>query len=126
MQKLRHPLALLSILGTSVLFAATAAAQYVGPSTKNAAAPVYKSIADVLADPVDDAPVTLEGFLIKEVGKEKYILSDGKSEVRVDIDRKHFPTTPVDDKTRIQIRGEVEKDFMQSPEIDVDRVTVIK
>jgi uncharacterized protein (TIGR00156 family) len=114
-------IAAVSALMLSAWFATPAIAEYVGPS----AVPVYKSIADVLANPVDDAAVSLEGYLIKEVGKEKYILSDGKSEVRVDIDRKYLPTTPINEKTRIQIRGEVEKDYMQSPEIDVDKVTVL-
>ena len=32
-------------------------------------------------------------------------------------------TTPNDDKTIVIIRSEVEKDFLESPEIDVDSVT---
>jgi uncharacterized protein (TIGR00156 family) len=104
------------------LAAAAAVAQYVGPSSTTQ----YRTIADVLKNPVDDAPVVLTGHLTKQVGKEKYTFSDGQGEIRVEIDAKHFPATPVNEKTRVQIRGEIEKDFMQSPEIDVDSLTLLE
>lgn len=112
----------LAVLVTSALFASAALAQYVGPSS----APSYETIADVLKNPVDDAPVVLTGYLVKQVGNEKYLFSDGRSEIRVDIDHKHLPATPVDEKTRVEIRGEVEKDFLQSPEIDVESVRILE
>ncbi len=95
-------------------------AQYVGPSSQ----PVYRSVADVLKNPVDDAPVALDGYLVRHLRKDKYVFSDGETEIRVEIDRKIFPLKPVSEKTRIQIRGEVEKEFMQSPEIDVGHIAV--
>lgn len=118
----RHLMLLPATTLVTTLAASVALAQYTGPSTTTQ----YRSIADVLKNPVDDAPVTLDGYLIKQVGKEKYIFSDGKSEIRVEIDAKEFPATPIDDKTRVRIRGEVEKDFLDSPEIDVDSLTVVK
>ena len=36
------------------------------------------------------------------------------------------PTEKFDEKTRVKIRGEVEKDFLATPEIDVDSVVLIK
>ncbi len=116
-----HP-RVLTVLAASALFASAASAQYVGPSTT----PSYETIADVLKNPVDDAPVTLSGYLVKQVGNEKYLFSDGQSEIRVDIDHKHLPATPIDERTRVQIRGEVEKDFLQSPEIDVESVQILE
>ncbi len=116
----------LSALSSFVLVACLATgaslAQYAGPSST----PTYRTVDDVLKNPVDDAPVLLEGYVIRQVSKEKYMFSDGKSEIRVEIDSKDFPTTPIDEKTRVQIRGEVEKDFLESPEIDVDSVTILK
>ena len=113
---------ILVVLSASALISPLASAQYVGPS----AAPTYRSVAEVLKNPVDDAPVVLEGYIIKQVGKEKYLFSDGAGEIRVDIDQKYFPTTPVNEKTKVQIRGEIEKDFLQSPEIDVEHLSIIK
>ena len=115
----RFPLILASM---SALLGPPAFAQYVGPST----APAYRSVADVLKDPVDDASVVLDGLIIKLVGKKKYISPDGTAEIRVEIDPKYFPATPVNEKMKVQIRGEIEKDFLQSPEIDVEYLAIVK
>lgn len=98
-----------------------ALAQYVGPS---AVAP-YRSVAAVLDNAPDDADVELEGFIVQRLGKEKYLFSDGQRQIRIEIESEDFPTTPVGDKTRVRIRGEVEKDFMQTPEIDVASLTIL-
>ena len=112
----------LMLLCVSLQLSPLASAQYVGPLT----APTYLSVADILKNPIDDAPVVLDGHIIKQVGKKKYLFSDGTSEIRVEIDHKHFPTTPINDKTKVQIRGEIEKDFLQSPEIDIEYLAIIK
>lgn len=112
---------ILIVLSASALISPLASAQYVGPSTT----PTYQSVADVLKNPIDDARVVLEGYIIRQVGKEKYIFSDGTTEIRVEIDRKYFPATPINEKTKVQIRGEIEKDFLQSPEIDVEYLAIV-
>lgn len=106
----------------SFSLATEAVAQYVGPSSN----PSYKSVSDVLKNPVDDMEVVLDGTLSKRIGKSKYMFSDGVAEIRVEIDSKHFPVSPlISEKTRVRLHGEIEKDFMESPEIDVKLVTVI-
>ncbi|MGV8899399.1 MAG: YgiW/YdeI family stress tolerance OB fold protein [Burkholderiaceae bacterium] len=82
------------------------------------------SVASILKSPVDDQDVVLSGFLLKKVGKEKYIFSDGTNEIRLEIEAEDFPAQKIDDKTRVEIRGEVERDFMESPEIDVKTVRI--
>ena len=99
---------------------ATVYAQYVGPSTLN----TPLSVADILKKPVDDQDVVLSGFITKKVGKEKYMFSDGTGEIRVEIEAEDFPAQKIDAKTRVEIRGEVETDFLQSPEIDVKRIRI--
>lgn len=108
-------------LFASVFMTAAAFAQYVGPSTT----PAYRSVADVLKSPTDGAPVAFEGYIVRQVGKEKYIFSDRISEIRIEIDQKHFPATPINENTKVRIRGEIEKDFLESPEIDVEFLAVI-
>lgn len=113
---------------TALTFAAGAAglvhAQYAGPSdTRPAQTARYASVAEVLKKPVDDVRVSFQGTLTRKVGHEKYLFSDGTGEIRVEIDDKLFPQSKVDDKTRVTIEGEVEKDLLQSPEIDVKRIT---
>ena len=111
-------------LGLALGFAGTSLAQYTGPSaTKPAATTRYASVAEILKNPVEDIRVKLNGQLVRKIGKEKYLFSDGTGEIRVDIDDERFPKAKIDEKTRVTIEGEVEKDFMQSPEIDVATVT---
>lgn len=97
--------------------AGAAGAQYVGPSGLR---PI--TVAEVLKSGKDDQQVLLQGVLLKKVGHEKYEFSDGTGTIRVEIDDKIFPREPIDEKTRIEIVGEIERDFMTSPEIDVDAV----
>ena len=70
--------------------------------------------------------MVLKGYLVEQLSSDKYRFSDGKNEIRVEIDRKRLPARPLDASTRIEIRGKVEKDFLQSPEIDVKALTVIE
>ena len=98
---------------------APASAQYTGPSSSN-----MNTVSDVLADPRDDAYVQLQGTINEQVGEEKYIFADATGEIRVEIDNDRF-TSPVTENSVVEIRGEVEKDFMESPEIDVESLSVI-
>lgn len=106
----------------AALAVAAASAQFTGPG---ATAP-HRSVADVLQNAVDDARVDLEGYIMRQVGREKFIFSDGQAEIRIEIDAKHMPAERFDERTRVRIHGEVEKDFLESPEIDVDRVEILR
>lgn len=121
-QMRKTTLALATLVAAATLTPSTSHAQYTGPS----ADPAYKSVADVLKNPVDDKEVLLTGKILRKVSNEKYIFSDGKDEIRVEIDNEILPVTAIDDKTTVEIRGEIEKDFMESPEIDVDTITIKK
>ncbi len=98
---------------------ATSHAEYVGPSAPKPA----ESVAQILTNPRDGQRVVLRGYLIKQVSTEKYMFSDGTGEIRAEIDAEDFRGLMVDAKTRIEIIGEVEKDFLESPEIDVEVIS---
>ena len=117
-----HRKLLVSLAAAAALLAGSAHAQYVGPSTGPDAP---KTVAAILKTPVDDQAVVLRGQLLRKVGNEKYTFSDGTAEIRVEIDDKVFMNRKIDAKTQVEIRGEVEKDFMESPEIDVSVLTVV-
>jgi uncharacterized protein (TIGR00156 family) len=95
-------------------------AQYVGPSSQKSAL----TVADILKKPVDDQAVILRGYLVKKVGNEKYMFSDGTGKIRVEIEAEDFPIQKIDDKTLVVIRGEVESEFLNSPEIDVQAISI--
>jgi uncharacterized protein (TIGR00156 family) len=99
----------------------SAAADYRGPG----ATPADSTVALVLANSKDDAEVVLRGTLLRKVDREHYVFGDGTGEIRVEIDKDDFPSQVVDDKTRVQIAGQVDKDFMKDKEIDVRTVHVL-
>ena len=94
----------------------SAQAQFTGPG----ALPEKTSLAEVLANPVDDQRVKLRGHVIKQLSSDKYLFSDGRQQIRI------LPSQPFDQEMTLVIEGEVEKDFMESPEIDVDRVSIVR
>jgi uncharacterized protein (TIGR00156 family) len=108
-------------LATLLAIAPFASAQYFGPGAQGSA----HNVKAVLANPVDDHYVVLRGSLTSQVGSEKYMFSDGSGEIRVEIDEDVFPRHRIGPETVVELYGEVEKDFMQSPEIDVDRLLIV-
>ncbi|MGC9386203.1 MAG: NirD/YgiW/YdeI family stress tolerance protein [Hydrogenovibrio sp.] len=99
-----------------------AAAGYIGPSDENQP----QNAKAVLDKPKDDQFVVLKGYLIKQVSSDKYQFGDDSGEIRVEIDHNLFTSDPIDENTLVEIRGEVEKDFMDSPEIDVNHLAIIQ
>ena len=104
------------------MLAAPSYAQYTGPI----AASIATSVKAILDKPVDDQNVILKGKLIKQISLEKYVFSDGINQITADIDKDDFPLAPINENTLIEIRGEVKKDLLGAPEIDVDTVRVLK
>ena len=104
-------------------------AQYVGPSGNTAQPSVQKTaqqdVKSILANPVDDQHVTLQGHLLRKQGHEKYIFSDGSGEIVAEIDDDDFPSQPVNEKTKVEIIGEVDTGLRRPPEIEVDVIKVI-
>jgi uncharacterized protein (TIGR00156 family) len=95
---------------------------FTGPGAVNRA----NTVADVLRNPMDDQRVTLRGNITRHIGGDKYLFSDGTGEIRVDIDDHQFPPQPINEKTTVEILGEVDTDFMQFNEIDVKVVRIVQ
>lgn len=84
------------------------------------------TVAEILKNPVDDQRVTLRGKIIRQVGDDKYIFTDGTGEIRVDIDQREFPQQPINENTTIEVFGEVDTEFMQSAEIDIKSIRIVQ
>ncbi|NYT64880.1 NirD/YgiW/YdeI family stress tolerance protein [Alcaligenaceae bacterium] len=102
-------------------FTFPAQAQYSGPSTIGEG-----TVAAILAKPVDDQPVQLQGHLLRQTSHDKYIFSDGTAEIVAEIKAKRFPNQPINEKTKVEIIGEVDTGLTRPPEIEVDSVQVIE
>ena len=105
----------------ALLPAGAALAQNTPPSS----VPAYNSVQDVLKNPVDDVHVTLEGFVVRHLGGDRYVFSDGMHEIQVEIDSQDFPQVRVSDAARVRIEGEVEMESGKDPQIEVDRLMVL-
>jgi uncharacterized protein (TIGR00156 family) len=109
------------VFATLLAVAPFASAQYFGPGAQGAS----NNVKAVLDNPVDDQYVVLRGNISSQVGSEKYLFSDGSGQIRVEIDDDVFPRHRIGPETTVELYGEVEKDFMQSVEIDVDRLLIV-
>jgi uncharacterized protein (TIGR00156 family) len=96
-------------------------ADYRGPGTQ----PGEITVKQILDKPHDEQVVVLQGTIVRQEKKDRYVFTDGTGEIRVEIAAKKFPAEPVVPTTRVQIHGEVEKDFLRTPTIDVRQITIV-
>ncbi len=84
-------------------------------STKGHEPAVQQQIKAILDNPKDNQGVQLTGYLTEKLSHEKYWLSDGPHQVRVEIEPEDFPAGEFDENDLIEIHGEVEKIFLRIP-----------
>ena len=75
----------------------------------------------------DDEYVTLRGYIIKKIRKEKYLFKDSTGEITLDIDKKiNSQLKNVDENTLVEVYGEYDKEHFEKNKIDVKKVTIVK
>lgn len=110
----------LALLLAPLFSTAALAAGYTGPGAQ----PVTTVAA--ANEAADDTPVQLQGFVTKKINNDdKYEFKDDTGTITVEIDNEDLPATPFNDKTKVKLTGEVEKNLM-SREVDVDVVEIVK
>ena len=101
---------------------AMAFAQYTGPH-------VSPQITTVVAakNANDDAPVAIEGRIVRKEPGKYYAFSDMSGDViRVKIKNRKLPAEQFDETTKVRIFGEVDKEFFQDTTIEVKRMEVVR
>jgi uncharacterized protein (TIGR00156 family) len=113
---------LLAVTSTAVLAAPNTPQQggFVGPST------VTVSTVKVARKAKDDTAVTLKGYIVADLGGEKYTFKDDTGEMVIEIDNKDWNGITVTPETKLMIQGEVDSDLMTETTIDVNSVTLVK
>jgi uncharacterized protein (TIGR00156 family) len=127
------------VLALALALPIAASAQYSGPSTtpQNAASGTpyagpstvpTMTVKQLIDTGKDDQHVTLRGFIVSHDGGEHYTFADDTGRIKVEIDAKHFPPgVKIDDKVRVEITGEFDKDLIGSKvEVDVKRLSVLR
>jgi uncharacterized protein (TIGR00156 family) len=82
-------------------------------------------VAEILKNPVDDLYVLVRGRLTRKLRSEHYEFTDGTGTIRVEIDDEDFVRQPVTEETVVELYGEIDVDFMTSPEIEVEWMRVV-
>lgn len=89
-----------------------------GPSATNTTVDKVKNMRD-------DAYVTLQGSIVEQLGHDTYTFRDSTGTITVDIDSKRWKGQNITPQDKVQIEGEVDKDW-NSVEVDVKNITKIK
>lgn len=73
----------------------------------------------------DDTWVTLKGTIVERISDDLYTFKDETGTINVDIDDKRWNGLTVTPQDKVEIRGEVDKDW-NSVEIDVKQIQKLK
>ena len=114
---------LLSML--ALFFAMGTSAQYTGPG---ATATIY-TVKDIKANASkldkSDAIVQVKGFIIEKVNKDSYWFQDSTGKFIVELETKHMPATPFNEKTEVILTGEVDYDLLEGVEIEIKQLQFV-
>jgi len=87
---------------------------FTGPNGSKATVESAKSLRD-------DAWVTLSGNIVERISDDTYSFKDATGTINVDIDQKRWKGLNVGPQDKVEIQGEVDKDW-NSVEIDVKEI----
>ena len=110
------------LLALAAMVALPSLAQFKGPVEPTATT----TVAAILKQPIDDQPVLLTGKIVRKIAHDKYLFSDGKDSITVEIKDRLFPAKEITPNTPIEVWGEVEKDLLEAPEVDVKSMRVLE
>lgn len=74
----------------------------------------------------DDTRVILQGKIIREIKHEKYLFSDGKSDIIAEIDDEIWLGLTVTPNDLIEIEGYIDNDVFERTEIEVKQIKKLK
>ena len=73
----------------------------------------------------DDAYVTIQGNIVKQISEDKYLFKDETGSITVEIDQNKWLGQSVDVNDKLELTGEIEKN-LTTTELDVNIVRKIK
>ncbi len=73
----------------------------------------------------DDAKVRLRGSIVDSLGGDKYTFRDQSGTVIVEIETEKWRGQKISPQDTVEIHGEVDKNLLSAPEIEVDRIDKI-
>lgn len=110
-----------ALLAVLVSASAGAMAQYQGPSS----VPVM-SVKQLMDQGQDDQHATLKGRIVSHDGGKNYTFEDATGRISVEISAKRFPVGQAfDDKREVEITGELDKEFNNKLEFEVEQLRML-
>lgn len=71
------------------------------------------TVAELLKNGKQDQEALLEGFIVEQVKRKKYVFADETGRIIAEIPDKVFQGQRVDPKTKIRIEGELELEYAE-------------
>lgn len=106
------------VLVASTTLAADPAGGFKGPDE------LQLTTAASAAGKPDDTPVKLQGYIVKSLGDERYEFRDETGTLVVEIDHDDWRGVEATPETRIELRGEIDKEW-NKVEVDADSVRLV-
>ncbi len=106
-----------------ILFLAVSTSTFAGSKPGGATSGVVT--VNSIGDMRDDARVSIEGHLVKQLSEERYIIKDFTGEIEVRIDDEDFRGASVTPKIKIRLSGEVDKDS-NNVTVEVDYIEIVE
>ena len=106
----------LVLLVAPLFSTAVMASSYTGPGATSQITTVAAAL-----EAADDAPVVLQGQIVKRIKGDIYEFKDSTGTMKVEIDDEDWPPMSIDDKATVKLTGEVDRDLM-GREVDVEFV----
>ena len=119
-------LILVTLIG--IFFFSQAKAQYSGVnSINNKKIRTIKYVKDN-ANKLDrsDKAVKLQGYIIEQINTEDFWFQDATGKIEIEIEPENMPKIPFNEKTELIIIGEVDSDWLEGVEIEVDEIQFVK
>jgi uncharacterized protein (TIGR00156 family) len=110
--------------GLVLIIAGSAQAQYKGPGTTSRSVTVKEVTQHASKLDRSDALVKLQGFIIQQVNGDTYWFQDATGKIRVEIEKEQLPVVAFDEKTEVILIGEVDYDFLEGTEIEVEHIEI--
>ena len=106
----------LALLAAPLFSTAVFASSYTGPGATSQITTFAAAL-----EASDDAPVVLQGQIVRRIKGDIYEFKDATGTMKVEIDDEDWPPQAVDDKAKVKLTGEVDRDLM-GREVDVEFV----
>ena len=77
----------------------------------------------------DKSPITLEGYLVRQIDDDEFIFRDSSGEIRIDIDDNvmyQFANARITPNTLVRIQGSLDKEMLEETTADIFKLEIVR